>query len=124
MSNNLIEIVNQLVSNFSDRDNKVNDLIDRIETILVDINSIAESYKFDVANKKILSCEFLFVRCRTIVEFEQVKIKQILQQPNIESLKPIVKKRELYLSQVSMSLDKIQSDIANLQRLVYNNNLK
>lgn len=115
-----VDSANRLYSAANLKDQELNKILDLIDESLDVLNSESQ---FETKYKAIVSCEYLFVRARTLVEFESIRVKQLLSSKDTpESLKPFFTKRDVYLSQVSTKLSTIQNDITTLQKVVYTYN--
>lgn len=116
-----VDSANRLYSAAAIKDRDLNALLDIIDATFDILQS--EDVSFDKKYKAVVSCEYIFVRARTLVEFESIKVKQLLNSKDTpDSLKPFFTKRDVYLSQVSAKLTTIQNDITALQKVVYTYN--
>lgn len=116
-----VDSANKLYSAATIKDRDLNKLLDMIDESFEILQS--EDATFDRKYKAVLSCEYIFVRARTMVEFESIRVKQLLASKDTpDSLKPFFTKRDVYLSQVSAKLTTIQNDITALQKVVYTYN--
>lgn len=120
INRNINEELNRLkeVSNKKDKINA--ELLQEIETSIeaINTNSLEDNYKI------LVGVEYLFVKLRVSVEFEQIKIKNLLTQDIQALFKSYLMKRDAYLTSFSLKLNTIREDIAVVQKVVYLKQLK
>lgn len=116
---NRIDLANQSLALIAKKDKSISEIFEKIDSAtqsLLDGISNAEKYNI------IVSIEYLLVRARLQIEFEHISVKQILQDTEVtQTIRNIFVKRDQYLAQLSLKLNTIREDIANLQKVVYTN---
>lgn len=116
----LVEQSNMLIAAFDKKDQEFDSIIDKVMSATESLTSdeVKSNIKYDI----IVGIEYLLVRARLVVESESLKVKRIISSNNSDlspSIKGLFVKRDTYLAQVSMKLNSIRDEIANLQKVVY-----
>lgn len=114
------DVANQVAALSAQKDAEIQALLDRIDQMTV---ALVQDLRNDQKYQILVAAEYLFVRCRIIVEQEAVKCKQLLNDVNTPPvLKTFFTKRSVVMAEISAKLTLIRDDIGNLSRMQYNLN--